>query len=106
MGRDEILTAPNVTECSAGLCLVTQSCPTLCNTTDPHPTHPGSSVHGILQAGVLEWVVCPPPGDLPNSGIQPRSPALQVDSLVPEPPGKKPLTNYRNNLNAHQQMNG
>ena len=49
---------------------------------------------------------CPPPGDLPNPGIEPRSPALQVDSLVPEPPGKKPLTNYRNNLNAHQQMNG
>ena len=49
---------------------------------------------------------CPPPGDLPNPGIEPRSPALQVDSLVPEPPGKKPLTNYRNTLDAHQQMNG
>ena len=31
---------------------------------------------------------CPPPGDLPNSGIKPRSPALQVDSLPSEPPGK------------------
>ena len=30
----------------------------------------------------------PPPGDLPNSGIKPRSPALQVDSLPSEPPGK------------------
>ena len=29
----------------------------------------------------------PPPGDLPNPGIKPRSPTLQVDSL-PEPPGK------------------
>ena len=29
-----------------------------------------------------------PPGDLPNSGIEPRSPALQVDSLPSEPPGK------------------
>ena len=27
------------------------------------------------------------PGDLPNPGIEPRSPALQVDSLLPEPPG-------------------
>ena len=31
---------------------------------------------------------CPPPGDLPNSGIKPRSPALQVDSLPDELPGK------------------
>ena len=31
---------------------------------------------------------CPPPGDLPNSGIEPRSPALQADSLPAEPPGK------------------
>ena len=29
---------------------------------------------------------CPPPGDLPNPGIEPRSPALQVDSLPSEPP--------------------
>ena len=28
----------------------------------------------------------PPPGDLPNPGIKPRSPALQVDSLLSEPP--------------------
>ena len=31
---------------------------------------------------------CPPPGDLPNPGTEPRSPALQVDSLTSEPPGK------------------
>ena len=31
---------------------------------------------------------CPPPRDLPNPGIEPRSPALQVDSLPPEPQGK------------------
>jgi len=30
----------------------------------------------------------PPPGDVPNPGIEPRSPALQVDSLPAEPPGK------------------
>ena len=30
---------------------------------------------------------CPPPGDLPNPGIKPRSPALQADSLPSEPPG-------------------
>jgi len=34
--------------------LVTQSCPTLCDPVDHNP--PGSSVHGILQARILEWV--------------------------------------------------
>ena len=31
---------------------------------------------------------CPPPVDLPNPGIEPRSPTLQADSLLSEPPGK------------------
>ena len=35
-------------------CVHTQSCPTLCDPKDCSP--PGSSVHGILQAGILEWV--------------------------------------------------
>ena len=30
----------------------------------------------------------PSPGDLPNPGIEPRSPALQADTLLSEPPGK------------------
>ncbi|CAI9168991.1 unnamed protein product [Rangifer tarandus platyrhynchus] len=37
--------------------LVTQTCPTLCNPMDCSP--PGSSVHGILQARILEWVAGP-----------------------------------------------
>ena len=49
---------------------------------------PGSSVHGIPQARILEWVAIQSPGDLPNPGIEPRSPALQADSLLSEPPGK------------------
>jgi len=49
----------------------------------------GSSVHGILQARILEWVEpFPSPGDLLNPGIEHRSPALQVDYLLSEPPGK------------------
>ena len=59
---------------------VTQSCPTLCN-------HIDYTVHGILQVRILEWVA-PSPGDLPNPGIEPRSPALQAVSLPVEPPGK------------------
>jgi len=42
----------------------------------------GSSVHGISQARVLEWAAFPSPGDLPNPGIEPASPALQEDSLL------------------------
>ena len=41
----------------AVLCLVAQSCPTLCDSRDC--SLPGSSVHGILQARILEWVVMP-----------------------------------------------
>ena len=35
-------------------------------------------------SGILEWVAFPSPGDLPKSGINPRSPALHVDSLPAE----------------------
>ena len=52
---------------------------------------PGSLVHVILQAKILEWVPYPPPGDLPDPGIEPRSPTLQVDSSPSEPPGKPEL---------------
>ena len=48
-----------------------QSCLTLCDPMDCSP--PGSSVHGILQARALEWGVVPPPGDLPDPGIEPAS---------------------------------
>ena len=67
--------------------LVTQSCLTLCSPMD-YSSPGSSSVHGILQARILKWVACPPPGALPNPGIEPRSPALQADSLLSEPPGK------------------
>ena len=63
-----------------------QLCPTLC---DPiECSLPGSSVHRILQARILEWLSLPSPEDLPNAGIKPGSPSLQVDSLPSEPPEK------------------
>ena len=68
------------------LCLIAQLYLTLCDPMDC--SLPGSSVRGIPQAGILEWVSMPSPGDLPNPGIKPRSPALQADSLSSEPPGK------------------
>ena len=58
---------------------VTQSCPTLCNSMDCSP--PGSSVHGILQARRLEWVVIP----FSRASSQPRDQTLlhwQAGSLA------------------------
>ena len=46
------------------------------------------TLHGILQAKILEWVAICFLWDLPNPGIKPRSPALQEDSLPAEPQGK------------------
>ena len=64
--------------------LVTQSCPTLCDPMDY--SLPGSSVHGFLRAKIPKWVgTIPWPRDLPDLGIKPGAPALQVDSILSEP---------------------
>ena len=77
-------------------CSVTQSCPTLCDPMDCNP--PGSSVHRISQARILDGLPFPPPGDLPNPRIQPKSlttPPLAGRFFTSEPPGKpKNLTKY------------
>ena len=52
----------------------------------------GTVSMGILQIRILEWAACPPPGDLPDPGIKPRSPTLQADCLPSEPPWKPPKT--------------
>ena len=60
-----------------------QSRPTLCDPMDCHP--PGSSVHGILQAKILEWVAMPLLQGIFLTAIKPVSPAtlaLQDDSLL------------------------
>ena len=46
------------------------------------------TVHGILQARILEWVAVPFFRGFPNPGIKPRSLALQADSSPAELPGK------------------
>ena len=53
-----------------------QLCLTLCDPMDC--SLPGSSVPGSLQARILEWVVVPSRG-FPDPGIEPASPALQMD---------------------------
>ena len=66
------------------VCEVAQLCPTPCDPVDCSP--PGSSVHGILQARILECgLPFPSPGDLPKPVIEPKSPALQADALFSEP---------------------
>ena len=59
--------------------LVARLCPTVCDPMDCSPS--GRSVHGVLQARVLEWVAIPFWGDLLDLGIKPSSPVFQVDSL-------------------------
>ena len=58
----------------------------LCDPLDYSP--PGFSVHGILQARILDWEPFPSPGDLPDPGSESESLALQADFLPSEPPGK------------------
>ena len=75
------------------------------------PVQPWSEVLGRVRLFVTPWTVAhqaplsmefsrqehwnglpfPSPGDRPNSGIEPRSPALQADTLPSEPPGKTNL---------------
>ena len=72
-----------------------QDCAVLCHSVMPDSLQP----HGLQPAGLLcPWgfsrqeywsgLLCPPPRDLPNPGIEPRSLMLQVDSLPSEPSGK------------------
>ena len=68
------------------LCSVAKSCQILCDSMDC--STPGSSVHGILQARVLEWVAIPSPGVLPNWGIEPMYLALAGRFFITEPLGK------------------
>ena len=63
-----------------------QSCPSLCDPLDCSP--PGFSVHGFSRQEYWSGWPFSSPGDLPNPGIKPGSPALQADSLPSEPPRK------------------
>ena len=90
-----------ICECAV-LGLVTQLCPTLCDPMNCGP--PGSSVRGD-SSGKEYWsgLLGLSPGDLPNPGIEPRSPALQMDSLPSEPPGK-PMNTGVGNLSLLQEI--
>ena len=69
-------------------CSVAKSCLTRCDPMDC--SLQGSSVHGICQARILEWVSISPTRDLLNPGIEPLPWLLhwQADFFTTEPPGK------------------
>ena len=111
--------------CIQVVCSAPQLCLTFCDPMDC--SLPGASVHGILQAGTLEWVAIFSSRDLPRPGIESMSlasPALQADSLLlshqgssspvyglcvsklsttfPKPPLKKKKKKKKNSYNAGQ----
>ena len=71
---------------TAASCLVAQSCPTLCDPMDCSP--PDSTVHGILEARILEWVAISCSRGSSDPGTEPRSPALAGGFFTTMPPGK------------------
>ena len=67
----------------------------VCKFMDSSP--PGSSIHGILQARILEWVAISSSGDVSYPGIEPMflvAPALQTESVQLSPQGTKQTKNH------------
>ena len=66
--------------------MLSQSCQTLCNPMDSSPS--GSSVQGIFQESILEWVSIPTPRNLPDPGIKTVSLALGGKFFTTAPRGE------------------
>ena len=82
-----VLSCSVLSDCT--VCLADQSCPALWDPMDlPRLLCPW----GFSRQEYWRGLPCPPPGDLSNLGMEPRSPALQVDSLPSEPPEKSKNT--------------
>ena len=89
------------TACESELCLVTHSCPLFVTSWTVALQAPLSM--GILRARILEQVAMPSSRGSPNPGTEPRSPALQADSLSSEPP-RKPMNTTVGSLSLLQGM--
>ena len=96
---------------SLSLTLVTQSCPTLWDPMDYSPQAPLSMKFSRQE--FWSGLPFPSPGHLPSPAIEPRSPALQADSLLSEPQGKPfpwlrpcylPLTDPYNYIGSTQRI--
>ena len=64
------------------------SCSILSDSSWPHGLYPARLLYpwGFSRQEYWSGLPCPPPRDLPNPGVEPRSPALQADSLLSELP--------------------
>ena len=83
--------------------LVSHLCPALCNPMSY--SLPSSSIHGILQASILEWIAIPFCRESSQPRDWTRSPVLQSDSLLSEPPGTAAANHFsRVRLCATPQM--
>ena len=92
----EMLCSKSFIQCTYFLFLCAQLCMTLFDPMNRSP--PGSSVHGISQEKILEWVAIFSSRDLPDPEIQPTSsvsPALAGRFFTPEPSGKSILLSVR-----------
>ena len=79
-----------------------KSCPTLC---DPWTlAHQAPLSMGFSGQKYWSGLPFPSPGDLPDPGIEPRSPTLQADALTSAPPGKSPINSppQRGTFESHQ----
>ena len=72
------------------MCCAVLSHSVMSNSLRPHELQPARLLcpWGFSRQEYWSGLPCPPPGDRPNPGIEPRFPTLQVDSLPSEPPGK------------------
>ena len=85
------------------VCVSAQSCPTLCDPMNCSP--PGSSVHGILQARILEWVAISSSTASSWPRIEPVSSALAGRISITEPPGKPHAFVYLMHLPLYSAQN-
>ena len=88
MGRENSARAPTLH--MSLLCCAALDHSVTSNSLSPHGlvAHQASLSMGFSRQEYWSGLPCHSPGDLPNLGIEPRSPTLQVDSLPSEPPGK------------------
>ena len=71
---------------------VALSCPTLCDPVDCSPPAPLSM--RFSRQEYWSGLSFPSPGDLPDPGVEPRSPTLWADALTSEPPGNPDTLEY------------
>ena len=83
-GSPNIITATIITK----VCVLSQS--VMSDSLQPHRLQSTRILcpWGYSRQEYWSGLPCPPPGDISNPGIEPRSPPLQADSLLSEPPGK------------------